>query len=517
MFKTYFSNQQLVLLTGGIIFFFISLIFNLKDREKRSILFLLLSALLLFCFAALLDPFLNVYDERFHALVAKNLMDHPLKPTLYDDPVVMMAYDRWDRFYIWLHKQPLFLWQIALSFKLFGISEFALRLPSVILGTVLVLIGYRTGKLLVNHRTGFITATLIISSYYIFELIAGRNMVDHNDVSFLVYISLSIWAFVEYHHSRNKTWIYLIGLFSGLAILCKWLVGLLVYSGWFVMKMQEKKYKPKDLKDILQSLVVTAIVVIPWQVLTLLQYPTETHMAHAYNVQHLFHPIEGHRGTIWYHFEQFDVLYGNLASYLIIPAFIILYKRMADKKLFISIISMVCITYLFFTLVPTKMPSFPVIAAMLIYIPLAALLDYGLDFIKKMTASSWISIVLAGIVISALFYTRFDIERIQTQHTLWKKDNSYTRMLMHNKEVFQSLRLPDQTVIFNVKGQHYVEAMFYTGFPAYRDIPAYEQYVDVKNKGRRIAIFKPVNGDLPDFLKSDTSVIIIDKELQGYN
>jgi 4-amino-4-deoxy-L-arabinose transferase len=190
---------------------------------------------------------------------------------------------------------------------------------------------------------------------------------------------------------------------------------------------------------------------------------------------------------------------------------------MADKKLFISIISMVCISYLFFTLVQTKMPSFPVIAALLIYLSLAALLDYGLDFIKKMTASSWISIALAGIVISALFYTRFDIERIQAQHTLWKKDNSYTRMLMHNKEVFQSLRLPDQTVIFNVKGQHYVEAMFYTGFPAYRDIPAYEQYVDVKNKGRRIAIFKPVNGDLPDFLKSDTSVIIIDKELQGYN
>jgi 4-amino-4-deoxy-L-arabinose transferase len=190
---------------------------------------------------------------------------------------------------------------------------------------------------------------------------------------------------------------------------------------------------------------------------------------------------------------------------------------MADKKLFISIISMVCITYLFFTLVPTKMPSFPIVAAMLINLSLAALIDYGLELMRKLKALSRISCILAAIVIIALFFMRLDVERIQAQHTLWKKDNSYTRMLIHNKEVFQSLRMPDNTVIFNVKGQHYVEAMFYTGLPAYRDIPAYEQYVDVKNKGRRIAIFKPVTGNLPDYLKSDTSVIIIDQELQGYN
>ena len=116
--KIYFDNTQVTLLSAAGIFFILSLILHLNRKDKLSILFLGLTAISVFSFSALLDPFLNIWDERFHALVAKNLMNHPLMPTLYDNPVVNMAYDRWDRYHIWLHKQPLFLWQIALSFKL---------------------------------------------------------------------------------------------------------------------------------------------------------------------------------------------------------------------------------------------------------------------------------------------------------------------------------------------------------------------------------------------------------------
>jgi len=114
---TYFDSTQLLMLCLAGSFFLASLFFQTSKRYKLSFVFLGLTAFSLFSFAALLDPFLNIWDERFHALVAKNLIDHPLMPTLYDDPVVDMLYDRWDRWHIWLHKQPLFLWQIALSFS----------------------------------------------------------------------------------------------------------------------------------------------------------------------------------------------------------------------------------------------------------------------------------------------------------------------------------------------------------------------------------------------------------------
>jgi len=166
IFKTYFDSTQVSLLILGCVFFVLSIVSQLRKRNDFSIVFLGLTAMCIFSFSALLDPFLNLWDERFHALVAKNLMNHPLMPTLYDDPVVDMAYDRWDRYYIWLHKQPLFLWQIALSFKIFGVSEFALRLPNVVLATVLVLINIPFGQT-IGESTSWVCFRCFNDIYYL--------------------------------------------------------------------------------------------------------------------------------------------------------------------------------------------------------------------------------------------------------------------------------------------------------------------------------------------------------------
>ena len=514
--KTYFDNTQVALLSVAGIFFILSIALHLNKKDKLSILFLGLTAISVFSFSALLDPFLNIWDERFHALVAKNLMNHPLMPTLYDNPVVNIAYDRWDRYHIWLHKQPLFLWQIALSFKMFGVSEFTLRLPNVVLGTILVLITYRSARLIVNRQVGFISGLLMLSSIYILELIAGRQELDHNDFIFLVYISLSIWSFIEYYYTKKKIWIYLIGLFSGMAILCKWLVGLLVYFGWFVLRILQKKIKISDNKDILISLLITILIAAPWQLLTFVWYPAEAALAYKYNVLHFTLPLDGHSGSIWYHFDKFNIIYGAIASFLIIPAFFVMLKKSNDKKLFYSLLSMVIVVYLFFTLVATKMPSFTIVVSMIVYIAFASLFDEILTSAGMLIKNVIIKKVVFTILIATIVLLKFDVELLQEKHTLWKENNNYTRMLSHNKEVFKSLNLSSNVVLFNVKGRHYIEAMFYTGLPAYNFTPTHEQYNDMKAKGKSIAVFKSKNMEIPEYLRNDSSVIWIDKQLKGY-
>src|SRR5215203_5501659 len=74
-------------------------------------------------------------DESFHAVVARNLLKHPLTPTLIDRPVLEYDYTDWLTNHVWLHKPIMPLWQIALSFALLGVNTFALRLPSAILAT----------------------------------------------------------------------------------------------------------------------------------------------------------------------------------------------------------------------------------------------------------------------------------------------------------------------------------------------------------------------------------------------
>src|SRR6476646_3834454 len=77
-------------------------------------------------------PVIHGLDESFHAVVARNLLKHPLTPTLMDRPYIDVPAGEWQMEHIWLHKPVLPMWQIAISFAIFGVNALALRLPSAI-------------------------------------------------------------------------------------------------------------------------------------------------------------------------------------------------------------------------------------------------------------------------------------------------------------------------------------------------------------------------------------------------
>jgi 4-amino-4-deoxy-L-arabinose transferase len=121
------------------------------------------------------------------------------------------------------------------------------------------------------------------------------------------------------------------------------------------------------------------------------------------------------------------------------------------------------------------------------------------------------------VVLLLLVLGRFDLKAIQERHTLKQPENIETLWLTHNREVFRELQLPDQTVLFNVRGRHYIEAMFYTGCPAYNFIPTFEQYREMKQKGRKIAVFQSQGTAYLDYLESDTAILFIDTPLMGWD
>lgn len=513
--EIFFKEKQMWLIASAIILFLTSLTFHLKSKFTLSLVFLVLSSIALFSFAALLDPFLNLWDERFHALVGKNLMQHPLMPALYDDPVLDMDYNRWDKAHIWLHKQPLFLWQIALSFKVFGISEFSLRIPDILLSTIIVAITYRSTRLLAGNRAAFISATLLLSTVYLLELISGRQELEHNDISFLAYVSLSLWSLIEYQHSGKKFWILLIGLFAGMAILCKWLTGLLVYFVWIILKFLAKKFHPAEFADVLKSLLVTLAIALPWQILCLVWYPAEAKEAFHYNSIHFTQVLEGHGGDFRFHFDLINTLYGPWINFVLIPAIVVFLWKSEKKKIAFSLVCAVVFVYLFFSFAATKMPSFTLMVAMPVIIILSAGIDHLfsmlLQFVKR---ELWIQMFFVFIIIGLIFW-RFDVGLLQERHSSKQHSNQYIENQIHNRKVFVSLNLPKEYVLFNVKGRHYVEAMFYTGLPAYNTIPTKDQFQNLKEKGRKIALFLNKDIQLPDYLKSDKDLVLLPVELKG--
>lgn len=489
--------------------------FHVYKREKLSLTFLLGAAILLFLFACILDPYLNPWDERFHALVAKNLMKHPLLPTLYDETPLNMIYgDDWARNHVWLHKQPLFLWEIALSYKIFGVNEFALRFPSAFLSVISVYAIYRSGKILSNSAVGYYAAFLFTSSYYMVQLISGYKELEHNDVSFIGYITLSIWSWLEYSATGKKKWLILIGLFSGCAILCKWMVGLLVYLGWGIYSVLENKLNVRKYWDILFSLCITILVFMPWQLLITKWYPAEAREFYSYSNKHLFEAVEGHEGPWYYHFALMGDIFGKIAPLLILPAIVFFYLKTKNKKIFFGFLSMILFVYLLFSYAATKMPSFTVVLVAPIFLSVAFLIDYLVTRSEKAMVNTHLHRALIVLALACFAYVRLDILSLNDTHSLVGEQTTCRKVWMSNKKIFQNLKLPENAVLFNVSGRNYVDAMFYTGITSYRAIPTEEQYQDIKKKNRIIALFRPLNDSIPSYMQNDPSVIILNDTIR---
>ena len=197
---------------------------------------------------------------------------------LYNDPILDYDYKSWISNHIWLHKQPWFLWQISFFFSLFGVNEFILRLPTVLMFSLLVLIIYRIGILISNPRIAWFSAFFYTFSFFYVNYVSGSTFSDHNDSAFIFYISLSIWVWIKYILSRKRKWIILIGIFTGIAILNKWLAGLVVYSGWIVALLLSNGWREKiyEFKNMGISLLITLLIALPWQIYIFTCFPGES-------------------------------------------------------------------------------------------------------------------------------------------------------------------------------------------------------------------------------------------------
>lgn len=518
LIRGYFSLEQqllflcfLGLLVGSIALF-------IGKKQTASVAALTLSALAFYSFVALLDPFLHIWDERFHALVAKNLMEHPLLPKLYENPVVDMAYDRWDRSIVWLHKQPLFLWQIMTSFKLFGVSEFALRLPSVIMTSFLIPMIFRVGKILVSPTTGFMASILMLSSFYIVQLVSGVQSTDHNDVAFLFYVTGSIWAWVEYENAaigKKWFWTVLIGLIAGAAILCKWLVGLLVFAPFGLSVLMN--WKTERFFQFASAFLVATIVALPWQILTFMWYPAEAALELKYNAIHFNTAVEGHAEELLYHIKNVPLLFGSWSDWLVLPAAVVLILRTIKRKVSTPFVITGFVVFGFYTLAETKMQSYPMIAALPVYVAIGSLLSALFEPLVKWNL---ISVrILAACALLVVFFIRIEPKQILVSHMSYYGYNEYHEELSKNAEFFKSLseELPENSVLFNVSGRHYVEAMFYTDFPSYEMIPSAHELDQVENASMKSVILDDGRVEIPVEIRGDSRVSIIQHRIHSYH
>jgi 4-amino-4-deoxy-L-arabinose transferase-like glycosyltransferase len=447
-----------------------------KSNFSFAVALLVLAGLILRFYLAA-DFYLHAWDERYHALVAKNMLTDPFRPILFKEALLPYDYTDWTNNHVWLHKQPFSLWMMALSMKIFGVNELALRLPSILFSSACIVLTYRIGWRLLNKHVGYIAAFLCAIHGLIIELTSGRVTTDHVDIAFLFFITLGIYFAVEFAERKKQILNVFCGIAVGIAILCKWLPALIVFGVWFFLQLnKECNITKRILFSGIVLVVFTVLVALPWQVYIHLNFPLEAGWESLYNVKHLSEDVEGHGKGWWYHWDRLRIIYGEI---IYLPMLYFIYQTFGNGINFtrLALLTWVVVPFLFFSFAATKMQGYTLFTAPALFIITAW-------FYQELRQTTFLGYkrILVGLVMFLLIALpiRYSLERIKPFEQHDRNPAWVSELKTLNKYN------GEKVVLFNVN--RYIEAMFYSDIIAYRNLPMRSELERLQNRGYYLLI-----------------------------
>jgi 4-amino-4-deoxy-L-arabinose transferase-like glycosyltransferase len=452
-------------------------------QYSKALWLLVLGGLLVrvYCSA---DMFLHTWDERYHALVAKNFLKHWLKPTLYDDPVLGYNNSNWGYSHIWLHKQPLPIWLIAASLKVFGIHDFAVRVPSVIMTTLGIKLMYDIALYYYDRTVAFFAAFLFSVNGLIVELTSGRWATDHIDAAFLFFTLLSVHCIVNYLKTDKAIYNLLAGLSLGCAIFSKWLPALIIAPVWLLLVYDKRR--ALNAKYILQFavfLIVAAIVVLPWHIYINKTYPAEAALAYAHMRLHITTALDGQSGNILYHFDKMRMMYGELVYLAVLWFTLYSISNLTDIRA-LSLTVWLWGVYIFFSLVATKMRGYTIIATPALFMITAHASVWFRNYALKFAGSGYRFLLVLISWCFVLLPVLYGIERMKP----FKNNDRQTHWAKKLKEIGRSDLNSGKTVLVNCS--YPLEAMFYTDCIAYEQLPGQATIDALKQQGYNVVVME---------------------------
>ena len=447
-----------------------------RDNYQIALLLLLICGFLLRVYASM-DFYLHTWDESFHALVAKNIIHHPLSPTLYDNPVLPYDYKMWGENHIWLHKQPLPLWTMAASLWMFGINEIALRIPSIILTTIGIWLTFSIGSYFFNKKVGYLSALLYSINGLIIEIAAGRTPTDHIDIFFLFFVELAIFFSIQFANKKKIFFNILAGISIGAAILSKWLPALIVLPIWVLIMIDSGNFNVRKIIIQFTVLLVTCFITfLPWQVYIFNTFPLEANWEALYNLKHYTEDLCEKSGSTFYFIDQIRVNYGELIYLPLLWFLWKMIKNTKDRKR-LAICIWFIVPLLFFSFSKTKMQGYILFTSPALFLMTSEFYFMVSEF-KINHKQKWIfNLILILLIILPIRYT---IERVKP----FEKRERYPQWVTDLKKL-NDYKIYNG-VLFNYNNP--VKAMFYTNLIVYPFIPDEKTIINLQKKGFNVII-----------------------------
>src|SRR5215468_1640133 len=306
---------------------------------------------------------LGAWDERYHALVARHLMQHPLVPILVERPLVDVGPNAWTQSHLWLHKPPLALWLMAGAMGIFGPSEFALRLPSLVLGTAAVACTYLLARAFLGRFESLAAAAFHAWHGRCALVGGGLRPTDHVDAILWALIGLgagvAAWTAGARRERAFRAGTVAVGVVLGMAWLTKEWPALLILA-FFVFCLAGRR-APKSVMIVAPAaaLAVGVLVALPWTLYTAHAFPAEFAYASGRGSLRFLETVEGHRGPWFFYLARMPLDYGPLA-WLVLAAFAV--TVVTRQRDWLPLLGWIVLTYAAFSAAATKMDNYVLIA-----------------------------------------------------------------------------------------------------------------------------------------------------------
>ncbi len=331
--------------------------------KSRDLLILLVLCVLVFWVRlgriGLIDP-----DEPFYAVTAQEMLQGGdwVTPRIFGEPQ--------------FEKPVFYYWMVAASYRVFGISEWAGRLPSALPATLLVFLAYAFAARVWNRRTGLL-AGIVLGSGLEYAIMSRLMLTDIALALFITGSMYCFWLAVE-DPPRRTRWVLLHFAFGGLAMFIKGPVGTLVtVLATVTFCLLTKRPHPYRGRVLWAGIGVYLAIAAPWYVVMFVKYGRayfDAFVVHE-NIMRFFHAEHHANNHFWYYLA---ILLGGSIPWM--PALVAACARawrdgIRHELRAAFLWSWLLTSLVFLTIAQSKLPSY----GFFMFVPLAHLVAIALD------------------------------------------------------------------------------------------------------------------------------------------
>ena len=202
-----------------------------------------------FFFYGIGDYSLKEPDEGRYAEIPREMNE------LQDYTVPHLNYVRY------FEKPPLLYWADALSFKVFGVNEWAFRFPNALCAFLCVICLYVFIRRWFNEQMAFLSSIILITSFGFFSM----ARVVTTDMLFAFWLFLSVLSFYGFYREKKPFFIYLFYAAIAAATLAKGPVALILMSGTIlIFLLTERNFLFIKEMKLIKGLVIYLLITLPW-------------------------------------------------------------------------------------------------------------------------------------------------------------------------------------------------------------------------------------------------------------